>query len=589
MNNTVTQGEDVLDASGSSVGVAQFNQNTGERLAPGETVVTQPVSQTQDASAMNSHLSGDSTALQFPETAPDPDYNAAMMSISDVYDAAETQVANQPQTAAEKTQESIGSKLLSAYKTLTGKKEAQLKAEESAGLPGFKKQLTDINSQIQTLQKESAAIPLKLQENVTGRGVTSGGLAPIQTGLLRQNTIKALGLSAIAQTLQGNIATAQATADRAVELEFAPAQAQIDYLSKAYEMNKDTLSREDKKKSDALSVQLQERQRLLDNQKDDKKTVLSFAAEAAKNGAPTVLLNQAMSMNPEQALAALGTYMQDPYDAAIKLQQLRKLRLENDTNSGVLNPEVAEKSGAYATALSTILGSSKFTKDQKNMVVNAINNGEDPFTTIKNQAKNIMGQTEATKLTSYEAADSAMRDLQKNLNAYYDAGGNTGLLSGTFEQVINKLGQVNDPDKVDIATQVAISLQAYRNAISGTAYSNQEGQQISAVFPGINKSHGLNTAIISGRLKADESIIDGIYGSALGAKTYQDLKKAQNSSSSAGSLPPDIDSALQTNAKVDEAAKTVTVPRSVWSTFGANMDAVIAALQAKGYKLLVGN
>lgn len=185
---------------------------------------------------------------------------------------------------------------------------------------------------------------------------------------------------------------------------------------------------------------------------------------------------------------------------------------------------------AYSGAISTILGSGKFTKAQAAQITNSINQGEDPFTVIKNNAKNIMGQTEATKLTSYEAADSAMRDLQKNINAYYDAGGDTGLLSGTFENVANKLGQVKDPNKVAIATQVAVSLQAYRNAISGTAYSNQEGQQINSIFPGINKSHGLNDAIIKGRLTADQSLIDGIYKTALGAKTYDALKAADKAS-----------------------------------------------------------
>jgi hypothetical protein len=56
---------------------------------------------------------------------------------------------------------------------------------------------------------------------------------------------------------------------------------------------------------------------------------------------------------------------------------------------------------------------------------------------------------------------------------------------------------------------------------------------------------------------------------------------------SASALPPEVDDALSKNATVDEGAKTVTIPRAVWSTFGANMDAVLAGVAAKGYKLLV--
>jgi hypothetical protein len=40
--------------------------------------------------------------------------------------------------------------------------------------------------------------------------------------------------------LQGNLALAQSQANRAVELEFAPVQAKLDYLSKALGLNKDT-------------------------------------------------------------------------------------------------------------------------------------------------------------------------------------------------------------------------------------------------------------------------------------------------------------------------------------------------------------
>ena len=52
-------------------------------------------------------------------------------------------------------------------------------------------------------------------------------------------------------------------------------------------------------------------------------------------------------------------------------------------------------------------------------------------------------------------------------------------------------------------------------------------------------------------------------------------------------VPPEVDSALSQNAQVDSTAKTVTIPRSVWSTFGTNMDAVKAGVEAKGFKLVI--
>ncbi len=203
-----------------------------------------------------------------------------------------------------------------------------------------------------------------------------------------------------------------------------------------------------------------------------------------------------------------------------------------DPKTGTFTPMGGGGSGGGGTVtgtnpgtagiIQTILGSGKFTKQQAAAITNAIANGEDPITVVKNQAKGLMNATEAAKVTSYEAADASMIKLQGALNAYYDAGGDTGLLSGTMEQVANKMGQVKDPAKVQLATRIAVALQSYRNAISGTAYSNQEGQQISAIFPGINKTHGLNDAIIQGRLQADQDTINGFYGAILG-KGYEAL------------------------------------------------------------------
>ncbi len=180
-------------------------------------------------------------------------------------------------------------------------------------------------------------------------------------------------------------------------------------------------------------------------------------------------------------------------------------------------------SNEYQQALNTILGSGKFTKDQAAAITRAVQSGEDPFTVVKNQAKNLLGQTGDTQLTKYEVAKNQMSDIQTALNKYYAMGGSTNIFSGTMEQTINKLGTVNDPKLVSIATQIAAALQVYRNAVSGTAYSVQEGAEMASIFPGINKTEGLNKAIISGRMQAFDSTIDSTYRSVLG-DTYDQLK-----------------------------------------------------------------
>jgi hypothetical protein len=150
---------------------------------------------------------------------------------------------------------------------------------------------------------------------------------------------------------------------------------------------------------------------------------------------------------------------------------------------------------------------------------------------IKNQAKNISGQTQASKIDNFEIAKNAIIDLDSQLKQFYANGGKTNIFSGNYEKTINNLGSLNDPKLVSLATQIAASLQIYRNAVSGTAYSEQEGKDIASIFPGINKTQGLNNAIIKGRMAAFDSVIDGAYRNVLG-NSYDTLKKLETNNQS---------------------------------------------------------
>ncbi len=351
-------------------------------------------------------------------------------------------------------------------------------AYATGGVNTAESELNDINHQILADQRATDNQIRALKENP--EGLFGTGLSQKIQEVQDKGTQRQADLSIIALARQGKYDLAKKVADQAVEAKFEAQKQKNDILKFAFEENKDLFT---KAEQEQFQVAQADRNRTLDTEK---------AKEIAR-------YNKVLEQN----------------DPKYKLE-VQKLRNEIDATGGVTinNPK-------YNAVVQTILGSGRFTKDQAAKIAASINTGENPLTVVKNQAKNIMGQTEATKLTSYEAADSAMIDLQSKLADYYAAGGDTGIFSGNFEKVINKLGSVTDPAKVALATQVAVSLQAYRNAISGTAYSNQEGQQIEAIFPGINKSNGLNKAVIEGRLAADKSLIDGIYATALGKNVYQ--------------------------------------------------------------------
>lgn len=313
---TNTFNQDVSKAGGSVIPTEPV-QNVGNNVG---SFTQAPATPTQPVDI--STLSG-ATPFKLPSAPVTPNYDiSSLPSIS--------ALLNPAPTSAQDKQSQLETQLEGDTAKLGTQTAAQTTAEDAAarslgatnGLSDFNTQLTDINNQIQSLQKESQAIPLQLQQAATGRGVTADALNTQQTGLLRQNSIKALGLSAVAQTLQGNIASAQQTASRAVDLQFAPVQAEIDYLKQAIADNQDNLSREDKQRSDELQVQLQERQRVLDQQKDDRSTAIAMAAAAIKNypndpGAQYAARQALEAPDLQTAFSLVGKYQAEPVQQTI--------------------------------------------------------------------------------------------------------------------------------------------------------------------------------------------------------------------------------------------------------------------------------
>lgn len=380
------------------------------------------------------------------------------------------------------------------------------------------KKLKDINAKIN-------AVDIRTNEEIKALEASHGGMLESGFNATRNNIIKR-GATEKADLYieklfaQGDYDSAKEIADRKVDMILEEDKMTLDKLQFDYNENKELFTKEEQRQ---FETDQKERDRAYEDRKTELKNVQELAIDAKRNGAPDSVVSLMLkSGNVQEAMGYGGQYI-GALDRSYKQAQLNKLNAEiKDMGlGGITNPEA----GQYSGALNVILGSGKFTKDQKTSVINSINNGEDPFIVIKNQAKNIMGQTLATNLDKYETAKTQMESIQTMLDNYYANGGSTNIFKGKYERVVNKLGEVSDPALVEIATNIASALQIYRNAVSGTAYSVQEGKDIESIFPGINKSEGLNEAVLKGRLKAFDTTIDSSYRNTLG-KAYDELKSA---------------------------------------------------------------
>ena len=228
-------------------------------------------------------------------------------------------------------QSDLQGRLLSSLEKLGTQTQRKRQLETEAGLPGQRQELQTVVNQIQALAKERALIPTALQQESEGRGRTVGGVQPIETGRLRENAIKALSLSAIGQTLQGNISLAEANIQQALDAEFEPERVKLQLLQQAYEFNKDALERVDKKRSATLNVLLEERARALELQQAQRKSTYEIMLEAVRSGAPSTVANQMANSTPDRAIQIGAQYLgadfrmradQIAFDNGVKTREL---------------------------------------------------------------------------------------------------------------------------------------------------------------------------------------------------------------------------------------------------------------------------
>lgn len=209
---------------------------------------------------------------------------------------------------------------------------------ETTKFNNYIEQLTGLNAQATSLDREALAIPLQVQEDVKGQGVTDAGAAPDVAGRLRLNAIKAL---TIAQ--QSDIASAAATgslnklnlakdkAKQILDLKYKPLEDTLAIKQKQYDMNKDILDGLDKDRSDALAISLNEQKAELEQRKSDEKAKMDLITGAAPY-APQDLLEKAQNA-PDATSAAiiLGQYGKDYLATQKTKQEIIKLQIENGT------------------------------------------------------------------------------------------------------------------------------------------------------------------------------------------------------------------------------------------------------------------
>ena len=234
-------------------------------------------------------------------------------------------------TPEQEETDTLSRRITEMNERLLGRSQYTAEQEKIQGIEEKTKTISDLSAQLKTLQNEAQAIPLRLQEEARGRGITAGGLAPIEASRLRRNAIQALTTSSLLEAARGNLTTAQTLVDRAVSQKYDPikeeievAKANLDIILKSPSY---TLA-EKKQAQSQLEAQEAKKQEVAKQEENDK-AILGVATEAAKNGAGSLVLKKIRDAKTvEEALqtaAENGVYTSEE-ERKMALDGYRKLK-----------------------------------------------------------------------------------------------------------------------------------------------------------------------------------------------------------------------------------------------------------------------
>lgn len=231
---------------------------------------------------------------------------------------------------------------------LLGNKQADTLAfNEKEGVNTNKKTVLDLSNQI--LANKTQAQVSKLDKNKFG-GLTTGDAVNVDNEIDRNAAIRSLTLTSQLQAAQGNLSLAEDTVKQAIEAKYEPMQSKIDTLKQYLDLNKEELTRADKKAYESQQTLLNAKIKDLEIQKDNDLKIQEMVTKAAGQTAPADLLGKASkAKTASEAAIILGAYAGDYWQMQSIQQAIEKSKAEiTQTN--------AETTAKYSTGTGVVAG-----------------------------------------------------------------------------------------------------------------------------------------------------------------------------------------------------------------------------------------
>ena len=196
-------------------------------------------------------------------------------------------------TAPEKKESDLRSMISDLNNSLVGESQMRAEQEKIQGIDALTKTQNDLSSRLKAVQNEALAIPLQLQQDATGRGITAGGLRPHQAAALRTNAIQALTVSSALEASRGNLTTALDLVDRAVAQKFDPIKERHAAATKNLEqiINSPEYSLADKNRAIKAKAIQDAKAKSIEKEEQDDKDIKEIILAASANQADALTID----------------------------------------------------------------------------------------------------------------------------------------------------------------------------------------------------------------------------------------------------------------------------------------------------------
>lgn len=203
--------------------------------------------------------------------------------------------------------EDTKSAILSKLSELAGVQESRGQVEDQFGVNKKLEAYNDITNRLEASQRA------QVNELRSVTGLTEAGRNAAAREINRKYAFEQADLALIQSAANRDYISAQAMADKRIELQLEPIKTALDTLKFVYEDNKDTFSKAEDR---LFQTKISQDERAYKEQYDKAKTLqdtkLQLLAKARANEAPSSILSLIQSAEtPEDAILAAGTYVND--------------------------------------------------------------------------------------------------------------------------------------------------------------------------------------------------------------------------------------------------------------------------------------